>query len=104
MKTILGKVQGSVVFEEDGELFGVVTENVTVMRGAHLRMEGIVMGDLVVHEGGSATVNGTVMGYILNDGGQVRVRGLADELGAAGVLGPKATSGQGRTSFWGRAL
>ena len=105
MKTILGKVDGSVVFEEDGEIFGVVTENVTVLRGAHLRMEGVVMGDLVVLEGGRATVNGTVMGYVINDGGRVRMRGMKDELKAAGVLAPPPRSrGLARPSFWGYAL
>lgn len=105
MKTILGKVQGSVMFEENGELFGLVTENVTVLRGAHLRMDGIVMGDLIVLEGATATVNGTVMGYIINDGGRVRVRGLAGELGSAGVIAPQVSArGAGRVSFWGRAL
>ncbi len=99
MKTIMGKIDGSIVVEEDAQLFGVITENVTVLRGAHLHVEGVIMGDLVVHEGGASSVNGNVLGYIINDGGAVQVRGMETPLGSAGVLPPLRTR-FARPSYW----
>lgn len=102
MKTILETIEGSIVLRKDTELLGVAKGMVTVPGGVHLLMEGMVMGDLVVLSGGSAQVNGTVMGYIINDGGTVNLRGMEGELGKAAVLPPPAQKQARRmASFWG---
>lgn len=103
MKTILGTIEGSIVLRKDTELLGVAKGMVTVPAGVHLLMEGMVMGDLVVLAGGSAQVNGTVMGYIINDGGTVNLRGVDGELGKAAVLAPRVQKQPWlMASFWGR--
>ncbi len=102
MKVMLDTIEGSVLLNEDFELLGVVTGSVTVARGAHLKMDGLIMCDLVVLEGGSADITGTVMGYVINDGGRVKMRGLDGVLGMAGVLPPQRhRAPRLRQSFWG---
>lgn len=102
MEQLLYTTEGSVVLIRDTELLGVVTGNVTVPRGIHLVMDGMVMGDLVVLEGGTADVNGVVMGFIINDGGAVKVAGLEGQIGHAGVIPPRAhRASRAKPSFWG---
>ncbi len=103
MQTILRTVEGSIVLTENTEILGVVTGNVTVSGGARVIMDGMVMGDFVVLEGSSAEVTGTVAGYIINDGGSLKVRGLDEDLGKAGVLPPRAQRNLRQKSFWGFA-
>lgn len=102
MKTILGTIEGSIVLRKDTELLGVAKGMVTVPSGVHLQMDGMIMGDLVVLDGGSAEVNGTVMGYIINDGGSIKLRGVEGELGKAAVLAPPTQKQSWfKPSFWG---
>lgn len=102
MKMLFHTIEGSLILDDDTELLGVVTGNVHVPEGVQLIMGGLVMGDLSVAAGGEADVNGVVMGYIINNGGRVK---LSEEEGYAGrisVVPPHTRrSAEPRASFWG---
>ena len=80
MQTVLRTLEGPVTISSDMELLGVATGTVTVPSGVHLVMQGMIMGDLIVEQGGRATVNGTVTGVILDHGGEVQVFGVVGAL------------------------
>ncbi|PTR12232.1 MULTISPECIES: hypothetical protein [unclassified Novosphingobium] len=54
---------------------GMIGGNATVAAGADVTIAGMIGGDLIVEQGARVTVKGLVGGRIINNGGQVDVRG-----------------------------
>jgi cytoskeletal protein CcmA (bactofilin family) len=74
------KLEGSVVFDRDTALHGMVVGNLTVGRGVRADIHGVVTGTLVVRPGAIVDVHGKVDGALLNEGGQVRVFGIVESI------------------------
>ncbi|MGY6570250.1 MAG: hypothetical protein ACXIVE_14745 [Salinarimonas sp.] len=78
MAEISGQYEGPLTLECDLVMRGRVKGTVTVPSGSRLDLEGVIMGDLVVEEGGAAIVHGAVAGALINHGGDVEVRGTVN--------------------------
>jgi cytoskeletal protein CcmA (bactofilin family) len=63
-----GKVAGPLTISDDYQMHGIVEGNATVARDGFLHLFGMVTGDLVVEEGASAEVRGTVSKSVFNAG------------------------------------
>jgi len=78
MQSENGMLKGDIQVEHDLQLNGMVTGSVTVLRGAHFRLNGTACKDLIVEAGSSAEVNGRVSGNVVNVGGDLVIRGVID--------------------------
>lgn len=54
---------------------GMIGGNATVAAGADVTITGMIGGDLIVEQGARVRMKGMVGGRIINNGGQVDVRG-----------------------------
>lgn len=64
------------VSDETVVLQGVVTGDVLVVDGGHLKVLGVVAGKAVVREGGRLVVHGVVRGGVHVEGGDVDITGV----------------------------
>ena len=55
-------------------------ENGRIVNGGSLTLQGIATGDIVVEEGGTFTLLGTVSGIIKNEGGSIIISGSANSV------------------------
>ena len=94
MREFHGKHEGDYVVNEDLDLRGTVTGDLTVMAEAELQLHGTVCGNLVVQKDGRAVVRGTVVGVVTNTGGDVEIFGTVGKVatldGAWTLIDPKA--------------
>jgi len=70
-----GKIEGDISVDCELTLHGMVTGNVTVVRGGVLALHGMCCGNLVVEKEAEAYLHGTVGLDALNRGGRLRVYG-----------------------------
>lgn len=70
-----GKIEGDFLVQDDFTLNGMVTGTMTVAPGASLYLHGMCCRDLVISEGATAVVMGTVAGDLKNEG-VVELRGV----------------------------
>lgn len=68
MRTETGEFEGDLSVQGDFILQGMVTGSVTVLPGAYLRLQGTIVGDLVVEAGGIVDLFGMVNGAVINCG------------------------------------
>lgn len=78
MDEMTGHLDGPLTLECDLLMRGRVKGAVTVPAGSRLDLEGVIMGDLIVQEGGAAVVRGAVAGTLVNHGGDVEVLGVVN--------------------------
>ena len=70
-----GRLEGDQVIDNDVELSGTITGDVTVAAGGYLALHGAVTGNVVVLPGGQADIFGTVHKGVWNRGGEVYIAG-----------------------------
>jgi hypothetical protein len=80
MTEISEQIEGPLTLECDLVMRGRVKGTVTVPSGSRLDLEGLIMGDLVVEEGGAAIIHGTVTGTLVNHGADVEIRGTVNSV------------------------
>lgn len=68
MRVEQGKIEGSVVLDEDLQLQGMIVGSLRVPDGRSVLLQGTVTKDVVVDEGGTAVIHGTVGGSVLANG------------------------------------
>jgi hypothetical protein len=78
------KMEGSVIFDRDTALHGMVVGNFTVESGIRADIHGVVTGTLAIRPGAIVDVHGKVDGGVLNEGGQVRVFGIIESIADMG--------------------
>jgi cytoskeletal protein CcmA (bactofilin family) len=88
MEKFSGHHEGDFTLTGDLEISGLVSGTVTVPAGHYLLLGGMITGDLIVKNSGRATVHGTVVGTVLNEGAIVEVFGM---VGRVMDVGPDAT-------------
>ncbi|MCA1956698.1 hypothetical protein [Zymomonas sp.] len=67
----------STTFIHDTTLNGIVEGDLTASEGIHAVINGIVTGDLIIRAGSYVDINGIVNGSVINEGGHVKVYGMA---------------------------
>lgn len=75
MREEQGAVAGPLTISDDYALRGMVSGDLVVERGGHLRLFGMVTGTLRIADGGSAVIRGMVSKDVLN-AGQLEVYGM----------------------------
>lgn len=94
MRLIQDKIEGDVTITEDTELTGMVVGAVTITKNFKLIQRGMVVGNVVLRTGASASVHGMVNGDIINDGGLLEVFGMVNgkvnRLGGKTFIDPNA--------------
>lgn len=78
MRIEYGKINGTLEVDNQLALHGMTTDNIVVLSGATLELNGMCGGDLIVEEGGIANVRGTVLGSVLNNGGVIEIYGVVN--------------------------
>lgn len=71
-----GKIDDDYEITEDLQLNGMITGCSSVKSGAVLQLDGIVGKDVIVEQGGTAIINGTVSGNVINRGGTIEIYGV----------------------------
>ena len=66
-------IDGDLTVEEDTRLYGLVTGSATVTAGKTLIVHGAVGRDLILEEGATAHVYGTIFGNVVNHGEEFRL-------------------------------
>ena len=59
-----------------GNVDGVIDGDATVAEGTHLCLNGMITGNLTVEAGATCDLRGTVIGSVINTGGDLQVFGL----------------------------
>jgi autotransporter passenger strand-loop-strand repeat protein len=59
-----------------GNVDGVIDGDATVAEGTHLCLNGMITGNLTVEAGATCELRGTVIGSVINNGGDLQVFGL----------------------------
>ncbi|MBR9903651.1 MAG: hypothetical protein GYB15_07390 [Gammaproteobacteria bacterium] len=70
-----GTINRKVYLDYELKLHGVVLGDVLIKNGGVLELHGIVSGDVVVDPMGVANIYGTVNGNVINNGGKTLVAG-----------------------------
>ncbi len=78
MDEYTGHHEGPLTLDCDLVMRGRVKGNVTVPAGSRLDLEGTIMGDLIIEDGGAAIIRGAVAGVVINHGGDVEVLGVVN--------------------------
>lgn len=95
MRIEYGTIAGDQQLAEDLALYGVANGSLTVGAGRLLYLYGLCCADLIVEEGATATVLGTVAGNVINRGtvalhglvqGNVQTKGAKFEKSPASVI------------------
>jgi cytoskeletal protein CcmA (bactofilin family) len=75
MMIINHKIEGQTRIEQDTELRGMVSGNVTVAPGVMLELRGMVVGRLELERLSKTLLRGMVTGDVVNRGGHLEVWG-----------------------------
>ncbi len=75
MRAEHGKIEGTLRVTDGLDLHGMVTGTVSVAPGGRLALRGTVCRDLVLEEGSSVHLYGTVSGDVYNRGSELLVYG-----------------------------
>jgi autotransporter passenger strand-loop-strand repeat protein len=59
-----------------GNVDGVIDGDATVAQGTHLCLNGMITGNLTIEADASCELRGTVIGSVINSGGELQVFGL----------------------------
>jgi cytoskeletal protein CcmA (bactofilin family) len=98
LQTENGKIEGDVAVNRDFQLNGMIVGNVSVKQGGRFFLNGMVVGKLTVEEGGHAEVRGMLNGDAMNVGGTLEVYGtVGGEVqgpAASTLIGPNAVVGR----------
>lgn len=70
------EIKGDVIVDDSFQLNGSITGNATIISGGEFILHGTCGRDLIVEPGAVVHIHGTVMGNILNNGGQVEIYGV----------------------------
>ena len=70
-----GKIEGPLEVRDDFQLDGMVTGDVVVADGGHFILRGMCCQNLIVLQGGTVELFGTVSGSVINRGGFLEVHG-----------------------------
>jgi hypothetical protein len=70
-----GKIEGNLEVGDGFILHGMVTGTITVLDGGVLELHGTCGRDLILEEGATAFLRGTVSGDVRNRGGRLEVYG-----------------------------
>jgi hypothetical protein len=64
MQNMSGIMRQPIVVEEDAELSGMCSADVTVRAGCYLLLSGMVSGDVILEQGARVNVTGQLSGSI----------------------------------------
>ncbi len=78
MKVEEGRIEGDITVDEEFQLDGIISGNITVVSGGSLILHGTCLGSLTIESDASANVHGTVVGDVHNQGGQLEVHGSVE--------------------------
>jgi cytoskeletal protein CcmA (bactofilin family) len=78
MKVEEGKIEGDITVDEEFQLNGIISGNITVVTGGSLILHGTCLGNLVIERDALANIHGTVVGDVENQGGKLEVHGTVD--------------------------
>jgi cytoskeletal protein CcmA (bactofilin family) len=69
--------------EADAELTGTVAGEIIVPLGVTLVLHGVARSDVIVEKGGRAIIHGTIVGCLINLGGDAEIFGTVDVIADA---------------------
>jgi hypothetical protein len=82
-----GHLDETLRLEADAELTGTITGEVIVPFGVSLVLHGVALSDVIVEKGGRAIIRGTIVGCLINLGGDAEIFGAVEVIAdAPGVL------------------
>jgi cytoskeletal protein CcmA (bactofilin family) len=64
--------------EADAELTGTIAGEIIVPSGITLVLHGVARSDVIVEKGGHAVIHGTIVGCLINLGGDADIFGAVD--------------------------
>ena len=73
-----GKTDGNMSLDHALTLHGMVTGDITVVKGGCLVLHGMCCHNLLVEKEAKAYIHGTVGGNVLNHGGHLEVYGMVE--------------------------
>ena len=80
MEEFQHKIEGDVSLSSDLRLRGMVTGSVTVPANVVFELNGMIGEDLICEPGSVVRIHGTVIGSVVNDGGQVEIWGVVGSI------------------------
>jgi len=78
MEPITKKIDGDLTVSEELTLLGMVTGNITILKGGVLDFQGTCNKDLILEEGSKVHLGGTVNGNVVNRAGELHVSGTVN--------------------------
>lgn len=78
MRTVLDKIEGDTVINEDTELLGTIVGCTRVCENIQLDLYGAIIGDLVMEQNSRVYLYGVVSGNVMNNGGHLEIPGMAN--------------------------
>jgi cytoskeletal protein CcmA (bactofilin family) len=76
MRDLSGIVSGAIRLDQDGEVSGIVSGDITIAAGCRVLISGMVRGDIVAEPGAEVTITGIVNGAVHAEGATVHVTGI----------------------------